>query len=465
MPTLLAAGLLAAQACTGPFCGPDDVFEHPGDGLVGSAAAPAVALGAGASVLVAWEQRSGGEPDIVCNRRGPGPKGTWMPRPVRLDGGEWGASRSLEPRVVADRKGRAWVVWQERQPDGAYDLRLARSTDDGRSWEADRRVGGGVPGATRSLAAPALAGDGALVVAWEDLRAGSRDLWMARSADGGAVWEPERRIDSDAPGAGVSYHPQVVAWEDGTLLVAWWDERDGLGDVYVRRTVDGGGEWSGPETRLDPGAPGEAASHGAAVARDGDTVSLAWEETSGELAGRIMSRTSTDRGATWGRQEIDGMGERPFVVARAGGKPLVGWALPALHSGEKTSVGGRIREMLVPVASNVAVPGGRVTPLLALEGLASQWGGRGGRYAYVARGGTAAGRAVVDVNWVELDTPEIGPRQAALLNYGEDLLRSADEVTARSLAGAVTPDGDLHLVWINDRAGNGVLSYRAIRPR
>jgi hypothetical protein len=464
MSSLLVAGLLAAQACSGPFCGPDDVFEHPGDGLVGAAAAPVVALGADGSVLVAWELRSGGEPDIVCNRRGPGTQGAWLERPRRLDGGEWGVSRSLEPRIVADGTGGVWVVWQETQ-DGADDLRLARSTDDGLTWSADRRVGGGVRGATRSLASLARDGAGRLVVAWEDLRAGRRDLWMTRSSDGGDTWEAERRVDSDEAGSGVSYHPQVIAWEDGTLLVAWWDERDGLGDVYVRRTVAGGGAWAGAERRLDPGASGEAASHGVAAARAGDTVSLTWEETSGELAGRIVSRTSTDRGATWGEQQLVGIGEHPFLLARPDGRPIVGWAEPKLLSGTMTSVGGRIREIPVPVASNVSVPGGRVTPLLALEGLASQWCGQGGRRAWVARGGTAAGRAVLDVSWIDLDAPEIGPRRAVLLNYGEDLLRSADEVLARSLAGVVTPDGDLHLVWVNAWTDSGVLSYRAVRPR
>ncbi|MBZ0267910.1 hypothetical protein K8I85_07130, partial [bacterium] len=174
---------------------------------------------------------------------------------------------------------------------------------------------------------------------------------------------------------------------------------------------------------------------------------------------------STDRGATWGRQELVGIGERPFLVARRGESAIVGWANPVAASGVKTSIGGRIREIPVPVASNVAVPGGRVTPLLALEGLASQWCGRGGRRGYVARGGTAAGRAVVEVSWLDLDAPDILPRRAVLLNYGEDLIRSADDVLAQSLAGAVTPAGELHLVWVNAWTGSGVLSYRMIRPR
>ncbi|MBZ0269427.1 hypothetical protein K8I85_14830, partial [bacterium] len=122
MSSLLAFGLLAVQTCTGPFCGPDDVFEHPGDGLVGAAAAPVVALGEGGSVLVAWELRAGGEPDIVFQRRAP--EGAWLERPRRLDDGEWGSSRSLEPRITADGEGGVWVVWQEAM-DGVYDLRLA----------------------------------------------------------------------------------------------------------------------------------------------------------------------------------------------------------------------------------------------------------------------------------------------------------------------------------------------------
>ena len=66
----------------------------------------------------------------------------------------------------------------------------------------------------------AVDGLGRLYVAWEDTRAGDRDLWLVASDDGGVTWEPELRIDSDAAGSGVSYHPQLLVWNDGTVLVA-----------------------------------------------------------------------------------------------------------------------------------------------------------------------------------------------------------------------------------------------------
>jgi len=465
MVTLLATGILVAQSCSGPFCGPDDVFERPMAGLIGSAAAPVAVLADDGAFLLAWEMRADGEADIAFNRREPGADGRWGELPVRIDTDEWGAARSLEPRLAAGPGGLVRVVWQDHR-SGVDDLRIRASTDGGRSWEAsDRRIGGGQDGALRSLAALAAPGGERLIVAWEDLRSGRRDLWMVRSSDGGTTWEPEGRIDSDAPGTGVSYHPQLAAWEDGTLLVAWWDERDGRADVYVRRSADGGVTWTGPERRLDPGRPGESNSHAVVVSRAGDTVSLLWEEEHPGIGGNVVSRTSTDRGATWGPLEVSGSGAHPVGVARDGMLPVVAWSRPPAHrSGQKTSIGGRIVEIPLPTEFSVAAAGASATPLLALERVTSTWAGSGGWRAFVARAGTASGRAVVDVSSLNTELPRPGPVRVALMNFGGEFLGTALDVVADSVTGAADADGTLHLVWVNRWGDEGDLAYRRLHP-
>ena len=298
-------------------------LELPAEGLAGTSAAPVLAVGDGGAFLLAWEQRADGEADIVFRRREAGAPGvpgrvcappdqTRLVEPVlRLDTDAPGASRSIEPRIAAGPKGLVIVAWQDNR-GGADHIRVNRSTDGGRSFgdhdvapDSLARSSSPAPGLA-TMPALAVDHDGRAYVAWEDRRSGERDIYFARSLDGGASWLPALRVDSDPAGTGISYHPQIVAWAGGTVLVCWWDERDGLSDVYVRRSTDGGASWTRPETRLDSGKSGRAPSHDVAVESRGNSVTLTWVEgREGSVnpthpsSRKVASRTSKDRGASW----------------------------------------------------------------------------------------------------------------------------------------------------------------------
>ncbi|HMB67910.1 MAG TPA: sialidase family protein, partial [bacterium] len=207
----------------------------------GRPSAPAAAALPDGTALLVWEsRREGAQADILFSRREPGPEGGWLGEPFRLDTDPPGAVRSLEPRIAVGQGETVHVAWQSAR-DGEDDILVRRSPDGGRSWAPEIRVDGDPPGASLS-SMPALAADrrGRVYVAWEDQRNGDRDIYLARSTDGGATFRPEVRVDADEPGAGVSYHPDLLCWDDGTVLVFWRDERDGLADVYLRRSTDAG---------------------------------------------------------------------------------------------------------------------------------------------------------------------------------------------------------------------------------
>jgi hypothetical protein len=200
------------------------------------------------------------------------------------------------------------VAWQDGR-GGTDHIRVNRSTNGGRTFAVadvapDALARSSTPSGPATMPALAVDVDGRAYVAWEDRRSGERDIYLACSPDGGVTWQPPSRVDSDPPGRGISYHPQIVAFSRGRVLVCWWDERDGLADVYVRRSTDGGASWTGPEIRLDPGPPARTPSHEVRVETRRRSVTLLWVEgrdppPSGPLR-TLASRTSTDRGRTWG---------------------------------------------------------------------------------------------------------------------------------------------------------------------
>jgi hypothetical protein len=128
-------------------------------------------------------------------------------------------------------------------------------------------------------------------VAWEDYRdGGNGEIYYQRSTDGGASFEPDARLTTNAA---ASFSPSIAA-SAGTVHVAWFDERDGNREIYHLRSTDAGAAW-GAATRLthDGGA-----SHYPHIGADAGVVHVAWiEERDGNL--EIYDKISDDDGAAW----------------------------------------------------------------------------------------------------------------------------------------------------------------------
>jgi len=455
LPAFAPAALLVLQ-CTGPYCLPDTDFERP-PGADAAAAAPELAVAPDGSALLAWESRLHGEPDVLFSRRDPGAGGRWLDPPVRLDGDAPGAARSLEPRLATGPAGRVYAVWQDGRW-GRDAVVFVRSTDGGRRWSEATRLGAARDAAS-SMASLAVAAED-VWVAWEDLRDGDRDIRVARSRDGGVTWSEDERVEADEPGRAASYHPQLVAWEDGGLLVVWWDERDGLADLYVRRR-DAAGAWA-PEIRLDPGEPGATPSRDARVAADGDRVLIAWREGGDGPPARLVVRESRDRGATWAPLDDVGRGRGATPLLEPGGTGWVAWlADDAGGSGEKTSIGGRIVEVPRPVRFQIrGTGGGAPQTIVSLPGPAATWLGAAEGRLWAARTGERVGRALLIVYERRDDRWE----GAIELRFGLDLVKTDAVVAARSLRGAVGPDGAAHVAWVLDTDGAGSVGYFRLQP-
>jgi hypothetical protein len=459
MLSALACAILVAQ-CSGPYCTPDSDFERPAGDAKGVAAAPDLAVAPDGAALLVWESRRDGEPDVLFRRREPGRDPAWLAAPVRLDGGEPGAARSLEPRLAAGPGGAVYAVWQDRA-FGRDAILFSRSSDGGRTWARREAPLGGGPAAS-SMASLAAAGDD-VFVAWEDLGAGERDIRFARSGDRGATWDDARDVGTDEAGRAASWHPQIAAWPDGGLVVAWWDDRDGLSDLYVRRSRDGGRSWEGPEVRLDPGAPGETASRDASLAVAGDRMVVAWEEQSADgTPSRLVWRASDDRGATWGELAEAGRGRDPVPLASATLPTWIAWLVNAAGTAERTSIGGRIVDIARPVRLDVRAPGEEMpVPLSSVSGPASLWAGASADRFWAARTGTDGGRAVLEV-FENRGTGTWAP--AVELRFGLDFLATQVEITAHALRGAVGADGVVHFAWIADYGGAGDVGYFRLQP-
>jgi hypothetical protein len=279
---------------------------------------------------------------------------------VRDPAGPIEAHGEAPPQLAADRDGGISVLYTvgkevpgERFPKSA--LRFIRSTDEGRSWSDPRTVNDGTEFGSHNFHALTAAPDGSLLATWLDARRGKSGVWMSRSTDGGRTWEANRPIYSDptCPCCRTS----VAVAGDGSIYVAWRAILPGdVRDVVVTRSSDGGKSWAAPvRVRADdwvyPGCPhagpslevdakgavhvawwtgkeGEAGVYYARstdgartfvaqpiatgerarpahvqLAVSGERVYLAWDDGLGAIP-RVLLRRSIDEGASFGHESL-----------------------------------------------------------------------------------------------------------------------------------------------------------------
>lgn len=339
-----------------------------------TAAAPWVAAALAALLASACAPRDGA-PD---GARAPGaPESLATPAPAG----------SRTPSLVVDGEGRGvWLSWQETGADSTVAVRLAHWGADG--WDTVRTITTGRPLFVNWADFPAVTvlGSGTLAAHWLEREGGGKysyGIRVARSRDGGRQWEAPVTPHTDGL---LAEHGFVTLWPAGgdTLGLAWLDGRksamaDSVREMTVRtvrlaadgvpraeavldarscdccqtaaaRTAQGmvvvyrdrsaaeirdiaivrqqGTGWSAPTlVHADgwhyPGCP----VNGPAVAARGDTVVVAWFTGARDTA-RVLVARSTDGGATFAppvRVDDGTPIGRAALELDADGTPLVAW--------------------------------------------------------------------------------------------------------------------------------------------
>ena len=121
------------------------------------------------------------------------------------------------------------------------DLFTWRSTDDGRNWIGPVRVNDVDASAREGLHAMAAGPQGRLYCVWLDLRNKRTEIMGASSTDGGKTWSENRLVYRSPDGSVCECcHPSVAFAPDGTLFVMWRNSLGGYRDMYLARSKDGG---------------------------------------------------------------------------------------------------------------------------------------------------------------------------------------------------------------------------------
>ncbi len=244
--------------------------------------------------------------------------------------------------------GRLHVVWLQADPPA---FSYARSRADGSGFERRRELPAGEAGALEAGPAVAADGGGNVYVFWhagasEDAR---RSVFLTLSRDGGATFEPARRVSAVAEGACACCGLSALVAPGGAVHVSY----RGAGD-NVRRgqrlltSTDRGRSFS--DRLVQPWDLGACPVSTTTLSAGPGGLTVAWE-TQGQVyfagAGRLDDARSPPGGARFRRKN-------PAVAVGAGGDTLLAWG-----DGPGFSFGGSLQWQVFDAAGRpVGEPGG-----------------------------------------------------------------------------------------------------------
>jgi hypothetical protein len=239
---LLATGSAGAADLS---LGPQLEYTHTSRGHEFRVSGAAVAAGPDGRPRLAWAAQDGAANQLYLLRVGADTA------PVRVNPEGLGVEALHHPpRLAVAPTGQVYVSWSSEKvkPEGtlfASDLRLSRSTDGGRTFEAPLRVNEDRP-ISHSFDGLAVAADGTVLLTWIDGREGRPDpaTWVARVVDGGTRVQSVRKVGEDTC---VCCRVDAATGPGGTVALTWRRVFPGdVRDMVLAVSRDGGRTFGDP---------------------------------------------------------------------------------------------------------------------------------------------------------------------------------------------------------------------------
>jgi len=149
------------------------------------------------------------------------------------------------PSIASDRYGDLWVFWQDNR-SGIYEIYYTRSTDNGRTWSQELRMTAedGMQSQHPRASAKFYGESGRVYVTWQDRRGGNFEVFLKMinyDTMGNIVFNPDLQVTPTDTFE--STHPDIHCYKDW-VYIAWNDQRNGVNEVYFKKSNDRGQTFS-----------------------------------------------------------------------------------------------------------------------------------------------------------------------------------------------------------------------------
>lgn len=215
---------------------------------------------------------------------------SWLSQAKRIStaGGE-------DTQLLCDQNNGVYVVWRL----GTTNVLFNYSTNAGDTWQSPDRIissSGAIPSGGLSLTSDE---GGRISCAWHDTRnnPNSPDVYFNSSSDGGNTWGSDTVLNTGTPGSTYSIYPEIAHDNSGNVYVAWYDRRNGEGDIHLNFY---NGSWQNPDIRLDTDTAGTVDSGFPEVVVDRNAnIYAIWSDNQTSIGPGLYLNYSLDNGLNW----------------------------------------------------------------------------------------------------------------------------------------------------------------------
>ncbi len=245
----------------------------------GGQGSPVLVTDGSSGAIITWTDYRGGNADIYAQWIASAANVKWTFNGIAVCSA---TNDQVEPEIDADGAGGVIIAWADYRSGTNYDIYAQRIDPDGNGlWTANGVDVCTAAGAQYNVDI-AGAGDGGVILAWEDERLGSPDNYAQRlDAMGSALWATNGVGVCTASGSQAL--PRLIADDTGRAIITWYDERiAGNQNIFAQR-LDPTGNWGFPEPVIEfvRDVPGD----------QGGYVTAAWNASQYDPLGQITEYT------------------------------------------------------------------------------------------------------------------------------------------------------------------------------
>ena len=232
------------------------------------------------------------------------------------------------PQIVTNGQ-TLYVVWHDLRRDRGDIYAQQIDLDGNRLWAQDVRINSDTGNTLQMAPTAAVASDGTLWVAWVDNRDDNRQIYAQRITPlGTTIWASDVQVSVSAMAADAGA-PAIAIGFGQKATIVWHDNRSGDYDVYAQQiSANGLPTWSA-NRRVNNDSSGQSQTDPSVTVHSGGTISIAWLDQRGGNGDIYAQRFSGDGSPLWPAEiRINPtaiFGVKKPVLAAIGADTIIAW--------------------------------------------------------------------------------------------------------------------------------------------